>query len=95
MLKSDRLHTCAEKIQVQCPRLEHGSKRRLRERPQPSGRQIENKIEITLQRNNKKLPDWDNISPNAVEEIHGTLEERLGNVNQSKMSIEVTYGIFV
>ena len=55
MLKSDRLHTCAEKIHVQCPRFEHGSKGRLRERPQPSGRQIENKIEITLQRNKEEI----------------------------------------
>ena len=55
---------------------------------------LRQKIEITLQRN-KKIAGLDNISPKTVEEIHGTLEERLGNVVQSKISIEETYGIFV
>ena len=55
MLKLDRLHTCAEMIHLQCPRFEHGNKGRLRERPQPSGSQIENKIEITLQRNKEEI----------------------------------------
>ena len=94
MSKSVQLHTCGEKIHVQCPGFEHSGKGQLREGPQSSGCQIENKIEITLQRNKKKLPDWDNISPKTVEEIHVTLEERLGNVDQSKMLIEETYGIF-
>ena len=56
---------------------------------------LRQKIEITLQRNKKEIAGLDNISPQTVEEIHGTLEERLGNVVQSKISIEETYGIFV
>ena len=53
------------------------------------------KLKLPCKETKKKLPDWDNISPKTVEEIHGTLEERLANVDQSKMSIEETYGIFV
>ena len=53
------------------------------------------KLKLPCKETKKKLPDWDNISPKTVEEIHGTLEEILGNVKQLKMLIEQTYGIFV
>ena len=53
------------------------------------------KLILPCKETKKKLPDWDNISPKIVEEIHGTLEGRLGNVDQSKMSIKESYGIFV
>ena len=53
------------------------------------------KLKLPCKETKKKLPDWDNISPKTVEEMQGTLEETLGNVNQSKMLIEETYGIFV
>ena len=53
------------------------------------------KLKLPCKETKRKLPDWDNISPKTVEEIHGTLEEILGNVKQLKMLIEETYGIFV
>ena len=52
-------------------------------------------LKLPCKETKKKLPDWDNINPKTVKEIHGTLEERLGKVDKSKMSIEETYGIFV